>query len=176
MFTPVFQVAYLSVALAVFSGLAFLLRATARRVAGAAVSALAFTAMSGPIDSVGIGARWWSYPSCQDPPHPSLVVYLGQALLFVGCFALVAWRVHRRFGPRAVAVLTGITCVAGLFRDVFVAGLLPDVVRFGTPPASFLADLGAWAVVVGVALSVSRLVAGPPSADALRPRRPAVQP
>ncbi len=168
MFSARFQVVYLAATLALFCVVVVVSRAGARRVAGAVCSVLVFTAISAPIDN--LGARWglWSYPSCANPAHPSLVVYLGQALEFVGTIALIGWRVQRRFGTRGVVVLTAIVCSAGLVRDLSVAAALPSVIRFGPMPASAIADVLAWAIVVFVALAVTRVVAGPAHADAIR--------
>ena len=168
MFTTRFRVVYLTATLAVFCVVALLTRAGARRLAGAVCSVLVFTAISEPIDS--LGARWglWSYPSCVNPPHPPLAVYLGQAFVFVGTIALRGWRVQRRFGTRGVVWLTAIVCSVGLVRDLSVAAVLPNVIRFGAMPISAFADVVAWAIVVVVPLSVTRVLAGPASADALR--------
>ncbi len=168
MFTLRFQIAYLSAALCVFGLVAHVTRATARRAVGALCAALTFTVMSAPIDTLALRAGWWSYPSCVAPPHPPLAVYVGQALLFVGSVALIAWRVQRLFGTRGVAVLSAIVCVAGTVRDFAVAALLPGLIRFGPLPFSLLADMGAWAIVVVVALGITRVVAGPASADVPR--------
>src|SRR5262249_57144243 len=139
----------------------WLTRAGARRLVGAVCSVVVFTALSAPIDTVGIRSGMWSYPTCVDPPHPPLTVYVGQALAFVGCLALIAWRVQRRFGVRGVARLALVVCCAGVVRDFTVAALLPQAIHIGPAPASVFADLGAWAVVVAVALGVTRAVAGP---------------
>src|SRR5205807_604071 len=101
-------------------------------------------------------------------PHPPLAVYLGQALMFVGTIALIGWRVQRRFGAGGIAALTTIVCSLGLVRDLTAAAMLPDVIRFGAMPASAIADVVAWALVVFVALAVTRVIAGSPRADALR--------
>ena len=167
MFSARFQVVYLVATFAVFCVVALVARAGVRRVAGAMCSVLVFAAISTPIDN--LGPRWglWSYPSCANPGHPSLVVYLGQALEFVGTIALIGWRVQRRFGTRGVVVLTAIVCGAGLARDFSVAAALPNVIRFGPMPASAIADMLAWAIVVFIALAVPRVVAGPAGADAI---------
>ena len=159
---------YLAMTLTIFCVTTFVTRATTRRVAGALCSALVFTAMSAPIDRLALRAGWWSYPSCDMPAHPPLPIYVGQALIFVGCTALVAWRVQRRFGARGVATLAAIVCAAGLMRDFSVAAIFPEMICFGPVPTSAIADIGAWAIVVFVALAVTRLVAGPASADSLR--------
>jgi hypothetical protein len=88
-------------------------------------------------------------------------VYLGQAFAFVGTIALIGWRTQRRFGALGLACLTAIVCSVGLVRDLAVARALPSVIRFGPMPASALADVAAWAIVVFVALTVTRLIAGP---------------
>jgi hypothetical protein len=167
-FTTRFQIVYLVGTLAVFAAVAFFSRAGARRVAGALCSVLVFTALSAPIDNFGARHDLWTYPSCQNPAHPPLAVYVGQALMFVGTMALIGWRVQRRFGLRGVAWLAAIVCALGAIRDFSVAAALPDLLRFGPMPAALFADLAAWAIIVLVALGVTRLVAGPAAADALR--------
>ena len=171
MFTLRFQLGYVVAMLAVFAAVAFFTRAGPRRIAGAACSVLVFTALSSPIDNLGHDQGWWSYPSCIDPPHPPLLVYIGQALAFVGCLALIAWRVQRRYGARGIVILAALVCGGGFVRDFSVAFVLPDVIRFGEPPASIVSDVVAWAVVFAVAFVVTRVVAGPATADALRARR-----
>lgn len=160
-----FQLAYLAAALTAFGLVAYFTRATVRRVAGAASAVLGFTAMSAPIDKLALRQGWWSYPSCAAPPHPSLIVYVGQSLIFVGTIALIAWRVRRRHGARGVASMAAFVCGAGTVRDFAVAAVFPSMIRFGAMPASLIADIGAWAIVVLCALGITRVVAGPASAD-----------
>jgi hypothetical protein len=167
-FTPTFQVVYAASMLLLFSVVAFFTRATPRRVVGALCSVAVFTALSAPIDTVGLRTGLWSYPSCIDPPHPSLLVYVGQAFEFVGCVALVGWRVQRRFGARGVAVLAAVVCTLGTVRDFSVAAALPQVMRLGPLPGSLIADVLAWGIVVSVALGVMRIVSGPARSDPLR--------
>jgi hypothetical protein len=136
--------------------------APVRRIAGAVIASLVYAALSAPIDLVGHREGWWTYPSCVDPPHPPFVAYVGQAFEFVGCFALIGWRVARPFGARGVAVLAAVVIVGcGPARDFAVAAALPELFHMGPLPASYLADAGAWTLIVVVALSISRLVAGP---------------
>jgi hypothetical protein len=165
---PRFQLAYLAATLTVFWLVAWFTRANVRRITGAACAALVFTAMSAPIDNVARRAGWWTYPSCIAPAHPPLAVYIGQAFVFVGTTALVAWRVKRRFGARGVVALVIVVCVVGAIRDFSVAAAIPTMIRFGPFPASLIADLGAWLVVALVAIGVTRLVAGAAN-DSLRP-------
>jgi hypothetical protein len=161
-FTPLFQLAYLSITLTVFSAIAFFTRVPGRRLFGAVCSVAVFTSVSAPIDAFGLRDGFWSYPSCVNPPHPPLAVYVGQALFFVGSLALVGWRAQRRFGTRGTVILAGLVCCVGVVRDLSVAAIFPAVLRFDVPfPASALADAGAWLLVVLVALGVTRLVSGP---------------
>jgi hypothetical protein len=167
-FTPKFQVVYAAAMLLLFSVVAFLTRATPRRVAGAFCSVVVFTALSAPIDTFGMRTGLWTYPSCLDPPHPPLLVYIGQALEFVGCIALIGWRVQRRFGARGIAVLAAVVCTLGAVRDFSVAAALPQVMHMGPLPGSLIADVAAWGIVVSVALGVMRIVSGPARSDPLR--------
>jgi hypothetical protein len=164
-FSTTFQVLYLAGAISFFILVLSATRARRRRIAGVLASVLVFTAISAPIDMLGYRTGLWFYPSCVDPPHPPLAVYVGQALIFVGGIALVGWRVQRRYGARGLLVLAAVVCGVGLVRDFSVAAIFPRMLRFGPAPAAELADVGAWAVVVGVALGVTRLVAGASSRD-----------
>jgi hypothetical protein len=155
-----FQIVYLTAMVIVFGLVAFFTGARARRLAGALAAVICFTALSAPIDRFAASMGWWTYPSCVDPPHPPLTAYLGQALMFVGNVALIGWRVGRRFGARGLVWLTIIVCGLGLVRDLSVGALVPEAIQFGAMPMAALADLGAWAVVVLVALGVGRLVGG----------------
>jgi hypothetical protein len=166
-----FQVLYLVGSLLLFCAVVWLSRAGTRRTIGAVCSVLVFTAISAPIDDFGARTGLWFYPSCVDPPHPPLAVYLGQAFEFVGTIALIGWRVQRRFGARGLAWLTAVVCGLGMVRDFSVAAIWPDMIRFGAMPAAVIADGVAWGIVVFVALAVTRLVAGPAGADALRGSR-----
>ena len=168
MFTTRFLVGYLAGTLALFCAVAWLTRAKPRRIAGALAAVAVFTALSAPIDNLGAATGLWSYPTCESPPHPPLAAYLGQALEFVGSLALIGWRVQRRFGARGIAWLFAIALPLGACRDFSAAAIFPDVIRFGPQPAALIADVAAWAVVVLVALGVSRMIAGPARADALR--------
>ena len=76
-----------------------------------------------------------------------------------------------RTGWRCVSVCPSGKRVGGSLRDFAAAAILPGMIQFGALPASALADVGAWAVVVFVALAVTRLVSGPATADALRAAR-----
>jgi hypothetical protein len=168
MFSLPVQIAYLAAMLVVFLVAVLLARPRRRRLAGVVLAVLAFTAASGPIDDFAHDAGLWTYPSCVDPPHPPLAVYLGQSLMFVGVTALVAWRVARRFGPRSLRVLVALFCVGGMVRDFSVAAIIPGIIRFGPAPAAQLADLAAWAIVAVFALAIPRFVAGPAKDDAPR--------
>ena len=160
-FTTAFQVRYLAATVVLFVVVALLTRARWRRLAGALCSVAVFTAISAPIDDFGHATGLWTYPSCIDPPHPPIAIYIGQALELVGCLALIGWRVQRRFGTRGLVAMSAVVCTLGPVRDFAVAAVLPDLMRMGPLPGSLVADVAAWAVVLLVALGVTRLVAGP---------------
>jgi hypothetical protein len=168
MFTTRFQIIYVLGTFALFCAVAFATRAGWRRIAGAVCAVLVFTAISAPIDNFGAATGLWTYPSCENPPHPPLGAYLGQAFMFVGTIALIGWRVQRSFGARGLAFLAGIVCVLGLVRDLSVAAAMPELIQFGPMPAAAFADIAAWGIVLLVALVVTRVVAGPARADELR--------
>jgi hypothetical protein len=159
--SPLFQIAYLVGTTIGFLVVTLATRAPRRRVFGAVCAIVVFTALSAPIDN--LGARWnlWRYPGCHDPPHPSIVVYLGQATIFVGSLALIGWRVQRAFGARGLVTMTIVVLVVGCIRDFTAAAIFPDVMVFGPMPGALLADAAAWAVVLLVALVVPRIVSGP---------------
>jgi hypothetical protein len=172
-FTTRFQVVYLTATLGAFTLAARLARARLRRALAALCAVLVFFALSAPIDNFAARMGWWTYPTwncptCVNLPHPPPAVYLGQSLLFVGCLAILGWRIQRRSGARGLALLALAVCIAGPIRDFSVAAALPDVIRFGPMPAAALADVAAWAIVLGTALAVPRLIAGPAHADAPR--------
>jgi hypothetical protein len=159
--SPAFQIGYLVWTLFVFGVVTLVTRPGRRRLLGAVVAIVVFTAISAPIDE--LAARWnlWTYPECNVPPHPSIAIYLGQSTMFVGCLASIGGRVQRAFGVRGLLVLTVMVLVLGPIRDFGAAAILPDLIRFGPQPAALLGDVAAWAVVVIVALGVTRLVGGP---------------
>jgi hypothetical protein len=66
-------------------------------------------------------------------------------------------------------MLCAVACGLGLVRDYTVATLFPNLLRFGPAPASELADVAAWGVVLLFALGITRVIAGPAHADTLRP-------
>jgi len=152
-FTPRFQAVYIVGTLLAFSVVALLTRAGRRPIAAAVCSVAVFTALSTPIDAFGRVMGLWTYPSGE----PTLVVYVGQSLEYVGCLTLVGWRVHRRFGRRGIVVAACLTCVLGAARDFVFAAVRPDVLHVGPLPWSLLGDVAAWAVVALVALSGSVL-------------------
>lgn len=160
MLTPFQRVAYFTGAFLVFCFVARLTRAPARRIFGALCAVVVYTALSAPIDEFAARHDFWTYPSCHDPAHPTLDVYLAQALEFVGTIALFLWRAARAFGVRGVAVLFVLVLVLGPARDFTVAAVFPWMIHFGPFPTSLMWDIGAWAIVFDVAIVVSRLVAG----------------
>ena len=162
-FTFEFQILYLSAMTVVFFVIAYFTRATMKRTAGALAAVAVFTLLSKPMDVTAARHGWWSYPAVVNPP---LLFYVGQALEFVGTTALVGWRVNRRFGWRGVVAVVTWVCGLGLARDLSVAHFSP-VIRFGSGPVPLFADVGAWMIVAGIALGVTRMIAGPAKTDHL---------
>jgi hypothetical protein len=146
MFTPRFQLFYLLGTFAAFCITAWATRARARTIAGAVVGVAVFTILSAPIDTLAARLGLWWYPS----GTPSIVVYVGQSLSFVGCVSLIAARVRR------VGIVVALVCVCGLIRDFSAAALKPSLIAFGPPPAAQLGDLAAWLVVCACAIAIPR--------------------
>ena len=148
-------------------------RATARRVAGAFMGGIAVGVVGVGLESLAHSAGWWRYPSVETPYGPPLM-YPALVLLWAG-FALVGWRVTRRFGWRGQAAFLGAATILGTLRDYGVAAWLLGFIVFAPGIGPVLADAACWAGTVALAQLVMRLVAGPVRGDPLarRPGRPA---
>ena len=155
-FTLQFQIFYVLAMTVVFFVIAHFTRARARRTVGALAAVIVFILLSKPIDLTAARYGWWRYPAVVNPP---LLFYVGQALEFVGTTALVGWRINRRFGWRGAATVSALVCGLGLPRDLTVARFT-QVIRFGPGPIPWIADVGAWMIVVGTALGITRVVGG----------------
>jgi hypothetical protein len=162
-----FNCAYL-VALAV---VAFLTRATWRRIAGALVGGVAF----GPVlfGAVGLGEEmgWWHFTivTSWEPYYLTLLFINGT--LPVAPLLLMTWRVARRFGWRGLAVVVLVLAAVGPPRDYWYMTHYPEWGTYGPGVAPFLAVAAIYASLVPVGQSVMRLVAGPARGSPLA-RRP----
>jgi hypothetical protein len=155
--------------LAVLLATVYFTRATARRVAGALMGGGAVAFVGVGVEALAHTLGWWRYPSVETPYGPPLI-YPAIVLLWAG-FALIGWRVTRRFGWRGQAAFLGAAVILGVPRDYAVAARFPEffVIAPGIGPA--LADAVCWAGTVALAQAIMRLVAGPVRGDPLA-RRP----
>jgi hypothetical protein len=156
--SPAFQIAYLVGTSVVFAIVALVTRPTRRRLFGAICAIGVFTAISAPIDEIGARTKLWTYPALQEAGHPSTIIYLGQATIFVGSIALIGWRVHRAYGFGGLVRLTIAVLVLGCIRDFSAAAIFPDLLHFGPQPGALLGDAAAWGAVALVALVVPAIV------------------
>lgn len=157
-FTSQFQVWSILAAAGLFVATVYLTRASRRRVTGALVAALVFTALNVVWDVAAHKAGWWWYPSRSGALLP-FPVYFAQDLVWGGAFWLVGWRIERRFGARAMAAYVPLLSAIGGLRDFLIA-FVTKAIWFGPGPTSRLADFGCWFTLLAVAQIIMRLVAG----------------
>jgi hypothetical protein len=139
-------------------------RATARRVAGALVGAVAagLLAMGAIVLCEALG--WWRV-SFASTLYCLPLFYLGLASLTP--IYLVTWRLVRRFGWRGLAAFIGIVTIIGPSRDYLIAAMFPEWMVFAPGIAPMLADAATYAALVFVGHDVMRLIAGPARRDRL---------
>ena len=151
---------------------AFFTRATARRVAGALVGAVAFGLMGLVADALGERLGWWRMALW----GPNLLPLV--RLCFVVSLTpvyLVTWRVARRYGWRGLAVVVVVLAVLGPPRDYAIMARFPEWGSYAPGVVPVLVVAAIYAFLVPIGHSVMRLVAGPAKADRLtrRPWEPA---
>jgi len=93
---------------------AFLTRATARRITGALAGGLAVGVVGLAIIAVGEKAKWWHQVITWRPYFLALLVVDFALCAFV---FLITWRIARRFGWRGLAVGVASAAVIGPPRD-----------------------------------------------------------
>jgi hypothetical protein len=149
---------------------AYLTRATSRRVLGALVGAVAVAFVTMAIVAFCVSLGWWLMPIASTP---FLATMLGIGVV-ISCapIYLVTWRIARRFGLRGLVISTAIVTVIGPPRDYFIAAKFPEWMVFLPGVAPIVADGVAYAVIMIVGHAVMYLVAGPSGADRLA-RKPA---
>jgi hypothetical protein len=151
--------------LAFFLLVAYLSRATARRVAGAIAVAALVAPMVLAVDLAASSAKLWRYLGVATAYAP-IGFYLASGL-GIGAVSLVVWRLARRFGPRVNAMTIAFFALYGPARDYLASRLAPSMIEFSPGAAPLLADMLAWASGISLALFAMRLVAGPAGADPL---------
>jgi hypothetical protein len=144
---------------------AYLTRATSRRILGALVGGVAVAFVSLGMVAFCVSAGWWQMPIASTP---FLAAMLGIGIL-ISCspIYLVTWRIARRFGLRGLVISTAIVTVIGMPRDYFIAAKFPEWMVFLPGIAPIIADGVAYAVIVIVGHAVMYLVAGASRADSL---------
>jgi hypothetical protein len=144
---------------------AYLTRATSRRVLGAVSGGAVVGVISLAIIALCEALGWWRMPIASTPFH-SLLLYFGIAISCSPIY-LVTWRISRRFGWRGLAIFTGVITVIGAPRDYFIAAKFPQWMVFSPGVAPILADSIAYFLIVVAGHAVMRLVAGPSTVDPL---------
>jgi hypothetical protein len=139
-------------------------RATALRIVGALVGAVAAGLVA--MGAIGLGEAfgWWRV-SLASTLYFLPLIYLSLSSLTP--IYLVTWRLVRRFGWRGLAAFIGIVAVIGPPRDYLIAAKYPQWMVFAPGIAPILADAATYAVLVFVGHEVMRLIAGPAHADRL---------
>jgi hypothetical protein len=152
---------------------AFLTRATWRRIAGAVAGGVTVGLILLGAIALGEERGWWHYPwlfpITWEPYFLTLCAI--NFCLPIAPILLVTWRVARRFGGRGLAVVVIALAVIGPPRDYWYMQHFPEWGAYGTGVAPFLAVATIYASIVPVGQSVMRLVAGPARGSPLA-RRP----
>jgi hypothetical protein len=144
---------------------AYLTRATSRRVFGAVCGGAVVGAISMAIIALCEALGWWRMPIASTPFH-ALLLYCG---ISISCspIYLVTWRIARRFGLRGLTIFTAIVTIIGAPRDYLIAAKFPEWMVFSPGVAPIVADSVAYFLIVVAGHAVMRQVAGPSAADPL---------
>jgi hypothetical protein len=146
---------------------AFLTRATARRIVGALAGGAAAGVVVMGIIALGEEAGWWHMAITWEPYFLTLlwIDFTLSAFVF-----LITWRIARRFGWRGLAVAVAAAAVIGPPRDYWYMRRFPEWGSYGPGFAPVLAISATYILLVLVGHGVMRLVAGPAREDRLAHR------
>jgi hypothetical protein len=144
---------------------AYLTRATSRRLFGALVGGVVVALMMLGMIAFCESAGWWRIPIASTPFLATMLA-IGLAIS-VSPIYLVTWRIARRFGLRGLVISTIIVTIIGPPRDYFIAAKFPQWMVFSPGVAPIAADAVAYAVIMIVGHAVMYLVAGASDADTL---------
>jgi L-gulono-1,4-lactone dehydrogenase len=147
---------------------AFLTRATARRIAGALAGGAAFAVVALGMIAFGEAVPWWHMAITWEPYFLALLLF-GFAISSAPVY-LVTWRIARRFGWRGLAVVVLFAAVIGPPRDYSYMARFPQWGSYSPGIAPVLAIAATYALMVVVGQSVMRLVAGPARGSLLEHR------
>jgi len=151
---------------------AYVTRATSRRVAGALAGGAAAGLVCLGLIVLGEALRWWKVLLLSTP----FLLFLGLAIS-VSPIYLVTWRIVRRFGWRGLAVFTGAVTIIGAPRDYFIASKFPEWMVFSPGIVPIIADAVTYgAVIVLLGHGVMRLISGPAHEDRLARSQPLAAP
>jgi hypothetical protein len=144
---------------------AYLTRATSRRVFGAACGGAVAGAFSMGIIALCESIGWWRMPIASTT-FDAFLLYFAISISLSPIY-LVTWRLARRFGWRGLAIFTAAVTVIGAPRDYFIAAKFPQWMVFSPGVAPIIADSVAYFLIVVTGHAVMRLLAGPSPADPL---------
>ena len=147
---------------------AFLTRATARRVAGALVGGVAVGVVALGIIAFGEEVGLWHMAITWEPYLLTLLVINFALCAFI---FLITWRIARRFGWRGLAVVVLVVAVIGPPRDYWFMARFPEWGAYAPGAAPVLAISATYVVMVVLGHGVMRLVTGPAGKSPLA-RRP----
>lgn len=139
-------------------------RATARRVIGATVGAVAAGLLAVGAVALGEALGWWQVMFASTL-YPVAVICFG--ILSLTPIYLVTWRLARRFGWRGLVVFVSVVAIIGPPRDYFIAAMFPKWMVFAPGVVPILADSATYAGIVVLGHAVMRLIAGPSGEDPL---------
>ncbi len=147
---------------------AFLTRATARRLAGALVGGAAFGVVALGIIALGEHAHWWRMAITWEPYFLTLLV-IDFALPCAGVYLFI-WRIERRFGWRGLAVVMAIAAIIGPVRDYWYMARFPEWGSYAPGLAPVLAVSATYAIMIVLGQAVMHLIAGPAQGSPLAGR------
>ena len=158
-------IAAICVYVVVLIGVAWFTRATGKRIVGALGGGVAVAVVGPAIECLAHARGWWRYPFVDTAYGPPLIYPL--VVVLFATFALVGWRVTRRFGWRGQALFLSAVTILGTLRDYRVAAWFPQFIEFGPGIGTVMVDAACWAGLMALAQIAMRFVAGPARSDAL---------
>ena len=146
--------------------IAYLTRATRRRVMGALVGGASAGLVALGAITLCKALGWWQIPF--GSTLYLLMLFYFALSLWPAPVLLVTWRLTRRFGWGGLAIFVSVVAVIGPPRDYFIAAKFPKWMVFAPGVSPILADAATYIGIVLVGHSVMRLIAGPAARDRLR--------
>jgi hypothetical protein len=145
---------------------AFLTRATVRRIAGALAGSAAGGVLALGIIALGEEVGWWHMAITWEP---YFLVLLWMDFTLCAYIFLVTWRIARRFGWRGLAASAVVAAVIGPPRDYWFMLRFPEWGTYAPGVAPLLVISATYVLLGVVGHGAMRLVAGPASDDRLAP-------